>query len=81
MRCRFYYVDERGEDGSPMSHVTASAHAEEFYKMATRLDQGPWEYTFAAGKGYMDFEGRIGTIPDLSFLEEGEAQSVTKPSS
>jgi hypothetical protein len=68
---RFYFVDERVEDGSsPFQSLNGQAHAEEFYKLATRPDQGPWEYTFVASKGYVDFEGSIGTLPDFKGIEE-----------
>ncbi|TVY81724.1 hypothetical protein LSUE1_G002120 [Lachnellula suecica] len=72
---RFYYVDERMEDGSAMKSALlgGQAHAEEFWKMATRPDQGPWEHTFVAGKGYVDFEGSTGKLPDLKALEEKAA--------
>jgi hypothetical protein len=68
---RFYFVDERTADGSsPFQGLNGQAHAEEFYSLATRGDQGPWEYTFVAGKGYVDFEGGIGTVPDMRGIEE-----------
>jgi hypothetical protein len=77
-RFRFYFVDERKEDASPAFLIDGRAHAEEFYKLTTRPDQGPWEHTFAAGKGYVNFEGRIGTMPDLKPLEERQAEAESK---
>lgn len=71
-KCRFYFVDERKEDGGPMtSDLGGLYHAEEFYKLATSPEQGPWEHTFVGGKGYVDFKGNIG---DLSFIKHLEAR-------
>ena len=34
--------------------VDGNSHAEEYMKLSERKDQGPWCYTFAKEKGYMD---------------------------
>jgi len=41
------------------------AHAEFYYDLVTKKEQGPWEATFVAGKGYVDFEGKVGEIPSV----------------
>ncbi|KAH7364127.1 hypothetical protein BKA65DRAFT_522652 [Rhexocercosporidium sp. MPI-PUGE-AT-0058] len=62
----FYFADERFPDASPMyQSLNGDAHAEFYYELATKKDQGPWEATFVKGQGYVDFEGRIGVIPKI----------------
>ncbi|KIM93373.1 hypothetical protein OIDMADRAFT_35864 [Oidiodendron maius Zn] len=53
----FYYVDERKEDGSPIgSAISGQAHADYFFELAAKPDQGPWLSTFVNGKGYTKFD-------------------------
>lgn len=40
--------------------LSGKAHAETYLDLAETAEQGPWEYTFAEGKGYIDFKGRFG---------------------
>ncbi|KAG4437898.1 hypothetical protein IFR05_006617 [Cadophora sp. M221] len=62
----FYFADERFPDASPMyQSLNGDAHAELYYELATKKEQGAWEATFVKGKGYVDFEGRIGVIPKI----------------
>jgi hypothetical protein len=63
MRGRFYYADQRLQDGAPpFREVRGRAHADFYYQLTT---QGPWEATFVEGVGYMDFEGRVGALPSV----------------
>ena len=58
---RYYYADERFEDGrSIFLDICGQAHAEFYYDLAMKQEQGPWEATFVEGAGYVDFEGRVG---------------------
>ncbi|KAI6086003.1 NAD(P)-binding protein [Hypoxylon rubiginosum] len=53
---KFYYGDERHEDGYPMTKgLNGDAHAEEYLKLAKDPEQQAWDYTFAKGKGYINF--------------------------
>lgn len=54
--CRFYYADERQEDGKPMLQgVGGDAHAAHFLRLAEEKSQLPWQQTFVKGIGYKDF--------------------------
>lgn len=53
---KFYYADQRGEDGSPMAAgVDGPGHANLYYELAQGDSQGEWHQTFVAGKGYTKF--------------------------
>lgn len=53
---RFYYADERKEDGSPASmDVSGEAAAQHYVELAEGKEQGPWQQTFVIGKGYQRF--------------------------
>ncbi|KAI0179960.1 NAD(P)-binding protein [Hypoxylon sp. FL1284] len=53
---KFYYGDERHEDGYPMTTgLNGDAHAEEYLKLAKDPEQRAWDFTFAKGKGYINF--------------------------
>ncbi|KAH8813501.1 putative short chain type dehydrogenase [Flagelloscypha sp. PMI_526] len=53
---KFYYVDERKEDGDPaFEGRSGEAHAEHFIKLVDSLGQGPWMQTFVKDKGYKQF--------------------------
>ena len=61
---RFYYTDERFEDGgSVFMEINGQAHAEFYYELVRRQDQGPWEATFVKGKGYVNFDGKVALAP------------------
>ncbi|KAF4626633.1 hypothetical protein G7Y89_g11523 [Cudoniella acicularis] len=61
---RFYYTDERFEDGgSVFMDIDGQAHADFYYELVRRKDQGPWEATFVKGKGYVDFDGKVALAP------------------
>lgn len=63
---RFYFGDERCEDGrSIFLDIGGQAHADFYYELATGKEQGPWEATFVKGKGYVDFEGKVGKVPKI----------------
>ena len=56
---RFYYADQRKADGAPIgTAISGSAHADFYYELAQRKEQGPWDATFVEGKGYVDFAGK-----------------------
>ncbi|GKT50079.1 glucose 1-dehydrogenase [Colletotrichum spaethianum] len=52
---KFYYVDERKEDGSAAFKIDGEAHAKLFWELAETKTQGPWLQTFVKGVGYKDF--------------------------
>ncbi|KAF4997557.1 hypothetical protein FGRMN_3762 [Fusarium graminum] len=50
---KFYYADERLEDGSPMwNGVTAEGHAALYAELAEGDEQLEWQQTFVTGLGY-----------------------------
>ena len=52
----WYFADERLPDGSPvMTELSGEAHADAYWDLATGKEQGPWNYTFVKGKGYVRF--------------------------
>ena len=54
---RFYYADERQEDGGPTIPVGGPAAAEAYLELAEDKNQRETNYTFVKGKGYVDFKG------------------------
>lgn len=49
----WYFADERLASGKPvMTDLSAEAHGDAYYELATRPNQGPWNYTFVKGEGY-----------------------------
>lgn len=55
-RCRFFYVDERKEDGSSRgADIDGPAHAEFFASLLEGDGNVPTMATFVKGKGYVDF--------------------------
>ncbi|KAF2431635.1 NAD(P)-binding protein [Tothia fuscella] len=52
---KFYYVDERKEDGTAKYRVDGEAHGKYFLELAEGETQGPWLQTFVKGVGYKDF--------------------------
>jgi hypothetical protein len=55
-RYRFYYGDQRKEDGSAVySAVDGDAHAKLYVELAESKEQGPWQQTFVSGIGYKNF--------------------------
>ncbi|UZP32240.1 hypothetical protein NXS19_000056 [Fusarium pseudograminearum] len=53
---KFYYADERKEDGSPKYRIDGDAHAKLYWELAHAKTQGPWMQTFVAGVGYKKFD-------------------------
>jgi hypothetical protein len=54
--CRFYYADERKEDGTPVyREISGEAHATHYLELAEGEEQGPWQQTFVRGQGYKSF--------------------------
>ena len=53
---QFYYGDERTPEGKPvMNNVNGEGHADFYWELSQRKEQGPWDATFVSGKGYADF--------------------------
>lgn len=53
---RFYYADERHEDGSPMyTGLNGEGHAKLYVDLAEGDQQLPWQQTFVTGLGYKKF--------------------------
>jgi hypothetical protein len=53
---RFYYADERNDDGSPAyGNVDGPAHGEHYLHLSEGQSQGPWQQTFVKGIGYKRF--------------------------
>ncbi|KAI8675606.1 hypothetical protein NCS57_00462300 [Fusarium keratoplasticum] len=54
---KFYYADQRNEDGSPvMAAIDGKAHGEFYTELAESKAQGPWLACFVKGKGYVKFD-------------------------
>jgi hypothetical protein len=57
MLVRFFYADERLEDGkSKGKEVDGPAHGEFFAQLANHEGNVPWHATFVKGKGYVSFK-------------------------
>lgn len=55
---RFYWADERTPEGEIIGlAINGQAHGDFFYELATSEQPLPWDATFVAGKGYVDFHG------------------------
>ncbi|PVI07515.1 NAD(P)-binding protein [Periconia macrospinosa] len=53
---RFFYADERNEDGSMKGmKLDGDAHAEFYAQLASGQGEIPWHATFVKGKGYVKF--------------------------
>ncbi|KAI1050953.1 hypothetical protein LB505_013946 [Fusarium chuoi] len=53
---KFYYADEREEDGTPMYNgATAEGHAQFYVELAEGKEQQVWQQTFVSGQGYKKF--------------------------
>lgn len=37
------------------NQLSGQAHAEFYYELAQKKEQGPWQATFVPGTGYVDF--------------------------
>ncbi|KAI1347862.1 NAD(P)-binding protein [Xylaria sp. FL0043] len=54
---RFFYADERHEDGkAKAAQLDGPAHAEFYAKLAKHEGKVPWNATFVKGKGYVQFK-------------------------
>ncbi|KAF2497638.1 putative short-chain dehydrogenase [Lophium mytilinum] len=53
---KFYYADERQPDGGPTIPVNGPAAGKMYVELAENPEQGPWDYTFIDGKGYVEFK-------------------------
>ncbi|XXH04247.1 ferric reductase [Hypoxylon texense] len=56
---KFYYADERHEDGTHMTtDLNGDAHAEVYLELVKDPTQRAWNYIFVRGKGYVEFPRR-----------------------
>jgi len=56
---RFYYADERKENGDyAYGDIDGPAHGEFYLDLVREREQGPYIATFVKGKGYVDFGGK-----------------------
>jgi len=56
---RFYYADERKQDGTfAFSDIDGEAHGNFYLYLVKHKEQGPWNATFVKGQGYVDFGGK-----------------------
>ncbi|CAH0024493.1 unnamed protein product [Clonostachys rhizophaga] len=54
---RFFYADERNEDGTPVgNNIDGPAHGEFYAQLASQEQNIPWHATFVKGKGYVEFK-------------------------
>ena len=57
MFVRFFYVDERYEDGKTKGNaIDGAAHGDFFAQLANHEGNVPWHATFVKGKGYVQFK-------------------------
>jgi len=61
IKYRFYYADERQANGGPTIPVNGPAAGEAYVELAEKKEQGPWDYSFMNGKGYVEFKGPLPT--------------------
>ncbi|KAK4497608.1 hypothetical protein PRZ48_010261 [Zasmidium cellare] len=55
---KFYFTDERLEDGSPSRELMDPVERAAVYLRLCEADyQQPWHYTYVKGRGYVDFRG------------------------
>ena len=77
-KSNWYFADERFANGYPvMMKLNGEAHGEMYYKMTTEPKQGPWNYTFVKGKGYVRFDDVVDHkyTPVQGFMEYATQQS------
>lgn len=56
---RFYYGDERTGEGKPaMNKISGKGHADFYWELAQKKEQGPWDATFVTDQGYVDFSAK-----------------------
>lgn len=54
---RFFYADERSEDGKLKGMaLDGPAHGEFYAQLADHVENVPWHATFVKGKGYVQFK-------------------------
>ncbi|CAH0043712.1 unnamed protein product [Clonostachys solani] len=54
---RFFYADERNEDGTPVgNNIDGPAHGKFYAQLAGHEQDIPWHATFVKGKGYVEFK-------------------------
>lgn len=58
--CSFYYGDERNADGTSVGgKISGENHGQAYWELANSEDQGPWDYTFVGGKGYINVRDKF----------------------
>jgi hypothetical protein len=54
--CRFFYTDQRTEEGGAMgASPDGPAHGEFYTQLAKHEGSVPWDATFVKGKGHVKF--------------------------
>lgn len=60
MTFRFFYADERLDDGKAKGfEIGGDTHADFYAQLANHEGNVPWHATFVKGKGYVQFETSI----------------------
>jgi hypothetical protein len=56
----WYFGDERKASGQCISGapVSGEGHADFYWELANKREQGPWNATFVTGDGYVDFDSQ-----------------------
>jgi hypothetical protein len=76
---RFFFVDERNTDGTPMlTGAGPQAHADIFLSLADRTaGEVPWQITFVAEKGYVEFPHKVILPEDKSLYSVPVLDKIT----
>lgn len=53
---RFYFADQRQNDGSASVPPDGPAHASTYLQLAEDVEQRPWNFTFVKDTGYVAFD-------------------------
>ncbi|KAI1101582.1 hypothetical protein F4804DRAFT_343882 [Jackrogersella minutella] len=70
---KFYYADERSEEGLPvMRDIDGTVAGKEYLKISEAAEQLPWLYTYTKDNGYKDF----GENDYLKTVDSNEPQFI-----
>lgn len=64
---RFYYADERKADGGPSippGGLSGPAAGTVYLELADGKEQGPWNFTYVDGRGYVEFRDLVWPRPE-----------------
>ncbi|KAL1608178.1 hypothetical protein SLS60_003117 [Paraconiothyrium brasiliense] len=62
---RFFYADERREDGTVKGNIDGPYHGEFFAHLATHEEKLPWQATFVKDKGYVHFDPKSVSVDKI----------------